>query len=287
MQIEVKGHSGCGIEIVREDHQLYIDKSTFDPKYVERLYQQALKQQRAAEVDYHYIRIPKIFTIDKSESSLTMRMEYVYSKNFIAYFEQAGFEKINYFIKAMKIFLEHEVSLSPVVTVSSKDVVDKFKSVKSIVMGNDKLCADQEVMDIMSRSEVVFDSLPELIDLPIGKCHGDLTLSNILFNGNNYYLIDFLDSFIETPLMDMVKLRQDSAYTWSTLMFSGRFDATRLSIILRKIDSELDKYFMQYDWYCRYYHTFQLMNFLRILQYAKEDKVIVYLKRVLNDLLAD
>ena len=42
MDIEVKGHSGCSIDIVREGKELFILKGTCDPKYVERLYQQAL-----------------------------------------------------------------------------------------------------------------------------------------------------------------------------------------------------------------------------------------------------
>ena len=52
MEIEVKGHSGCSIDIVREGKELFILKGTCDPKYVERLYQQALKQQRAGEQEY-------------------------------------------------------------------------------------------------------------------------------------------------------------------------------------------------------------------------------------------
>ena len=40
----------------------------------------------------------------------------------------------------------------------------------------------------------------------------------------------------------------------------------------------------QYEWF-RHYKLFQLMNFLRILQYAKEPKVVDYLKNVLNQLL--
>lgn len=93
------------------------------------------------------------------------------------------------------------------------------------------------------------------------------------FNGNNYYLIDFLDSFIESPIMDMVKLRQDTAYLWSPLMYTGSYDKTRLNIICNKVDSELDCCFKKYEWYRKYYHIFQLLNFLRILQYAHEEKL--------------
>ena len=138
---------------------------------------------------------------------------------------------------------------------------------------------------LLERCREVFEHLPAEIAIPMGKCHGDLTFSNILFNGNNYYLIDFLDSFIESPLLDLVKIRQDSQYEWSRLMYEEDVDLVRLSIISDKIDKEIDGYYSQYEWYRKYYHVFQLMNFLRILQYAKKEKVIKYLTNVINSML--
>lgn len=37
MEIQVKGHSGCQIDIVNDGNNLYIYKSTHDPKYINRL----------------------------------------------------------------------------------------------------------------------------------------------------------------------------------------------------------------------------------------------------------
>lgn len=68
-------------------------------------------------------------------------------------------------------------------------------------------------------------------------------------------------------------------------MYEGNVDRVRLGIISRKIDEEIDQYYSQYEWYKKYYQIFQLLNFLRILQYAKEEKVIVYLKKVISQLL--
>ena len=131
-----------------------------------------------------------------------------------------------------------------------------------------------EVNKIVKEVDNILKDNSEEICIPVGVCHGDLTFSNILFNGNNYYLIDFLDSFIESPIMDMVKLRQDTAHLWSPLMYTGNYDSTRLNIICNKIDNELDKCFRKYDWYCKYYNIFQLLNFMRILQYAHDERVI-------------
>lgn len=285
MEIQVKGHSGCQIDIANEGSNLYIYKSTHDPKYINRLYLQAKKQKEASRSEYQHIRIPEIFDIDKTDEHLVIKMEYVYSKNYIDYFEDAGFDNISYFVKALKIFMNAEIANSPLQKVSTQVVKDKFEDVCNKCQANEHINKDAEIQQILEASRTIFNYLPVEIEIPMGKCHGDLTFSNILFNGNNYYLIDFLDSFIESPLLDLVKIRQDSQYEWSRLMYDGEVDLVRLSIISQKIDREIDTYYNQYQWYREYYHVFQLMNFLRILQYAKEEKVITYLKNVIKSML--
>ena len=51
-----------------------------------------------------------------------------------------------------------------------------------------------------------------------GKCHGDLTLSNIIINSDlkKIILIDFLKTFNESPLQDICKLIQDLRLYWSS-----------------------------------------------------------------------
>ncbi len=285
MEILVKGHSGCKIDIINEGHNLYIYKSTYDSKYIDRLYKQAIKQKEAGKNVYQHIRIPEIFDIDKRENYLIIKMEYVYSKNFVDYFEDAGFDNISYFVKALKIFIDSEIEMSKDQNINTNVIKRKFDDVCKRCEDNVYVNNDKEINDILQKSSNVFYGLPSKIDIPIGYCHGDLTFSNILFNGNNYYLIDFLDSFIESPLLDLVKIRQDSKYEWSRLMYNGEVDMVRLNIISNKIDKEIDNYYLKYDWYKKYYSVFQLMNFLRILQYAKEEKVIKYLKNVLKQML--
>lgn len=285
MEIEVKGHSGCNIEIVKRNNSIYLEKSTFDKKYVKRLYNQATKQKEASKNEYQYIRVPEIFDIEMDEDKMVMRMEYVYSKNFIDHFENAGFEQINYFIKAFDLFIRREVENSEMKNLSFDIISDKWKDVKIKITDNKHISSDIEVNEIVKKVDNILKDNSEKICIPVGVCHGDLTFSNILFNGNNYYLIDFLDSFIESPIMDMVKLRQDTAHLWSPLMYIGNYDSTRLNIICNKIDNELDKCFRKYDWYCKYYNVFQLLNFMRILQYAHDEDVIKYLKNEINDLI--
>ena len=287
VNIEVKGHSGCNIEVVREGRDLFVVKSSEDPKYLDRLVLQARKQQHASLPEYQHIRVPKVHEINRSENRVDVKMDYVYSRNFVEYFEHAGFEQVDYLIGALIMYLEKEIQVSPLTKVARNVVTDKFDDVCSKTRANVHLHDDPEVESILEVSEKVFAGLTDMY-IPVGTCHGDLTFSNILFNGNNYYLIDFLDSFIESPLLDIVKLRQDTAWLWSQLMYVNPCDEIRLRIAFCKIDRELDAHFRQrHQWYGRYYKTFQLMNFLRILQYAHEPKVIAYLKRTLHEQLKE
>ena len=286
MKLDIQGHSGCDISIVTEDNELHIHKSTHDASYVPRLVNQANKQIAASKTEYQHIRVPKIFEVQQSATDATIKMEYIYSKNFVEYFENAGFEQIKYLIGAIKYFIDLEINASTMQVVPSTILTDKMADVARKVEKNVHLKDDAEAQELVRLSSEVMNRVGDM-EMPVGTCHGDLTFSNILFNGNNYYLIDFLDSFIESPLLDIVKIRQDTAYLWSTLMYHKPFDKVRLSIISERIDSAIDEYFTgKYEWYRRYYMPLQLMNFLRILQYGKEEKVIAYLKRVIAGQLA-
>lgn len=287
MEIKVKGHSGCFIDIVNEGNNLRIHKWSQDPKYLKRLLNQANKQIEASKDEYQHIRIPHVFNIENDENHVLINMEYVYSRNFIEFFESAGFEQIDYFIKALILFLEKELKASPVKSIPTSVTLDKFNDVDSKVKENALLRDDAEIGLLMKRCRQRFEDFAKhtTIDIPVGICHGDLTFSNILFNGNNYYLIDFLDSFIESPLLDIVKIRQDSAHLWSQLMYTNPYDKLRLKIVCEKIDREIDAYGKKYEWYRLYYEIYQLLNLLRILQYAKEKKVIAYLKVEIGKML--
>lgn len=285
MIIEVKGHSGCQIDVLPEGQEIYVYKSTVDPKYKNRLILQAEKQKAASRIAYQHIYVPEVYDIRKESDRTIIKMQYVYSKNFIEFFEQAGFEQIDYFIGALKVFLEYEIDRSHIQCLPPSVFQAKFEEVKAKIQVNSLCKDDTDIIEILEKSSKVFNAISSL-KIPVGLCHGDLTFSNVLFNGNNFYLIDFLDNFVETPLQDIVKIRQDTRYYWSQLMYTKHYDAVRLRIVCDKIDREIDYYFSEkYQWYADNYKTMQLMNILRILPYAQEDSVVNYLKNILKELL--
>ena len=282
MEIEVIGNSGCKVEVVREDTKLFVLKSTEDPKYLSRLALQAEKQQKASENKVPNIIVPKVYAINRANKKTEIRMDYVYSQNYIDYLENAGVHEIDAFVEAMIAFVENEIAQSPMEDCSQDVLVAKFEDV-AVKVSTRKDYTD-EMEQLMAKARKKFAEVNPL-RVPVGVCHGDLTFSNILFCGQQYCLIDFLDSFIETPLQDIVKLRQDSQHLWSCLMYQNPYDALRLKMISQYVYERIDMHFSQYDWYKENYDVMQLMNMLRILPYAKEDKVVAYLIRVINTLV--
>lgn len=284
MKIEVAGHSGCKIEIVNEKQGLFIIKSTSDPVYAIRLKNQALKQRKFQTAKNIKIKAPRILDIYSNDACCKIKMEYIYSLHFMAFIENYGFEQIANFLESMIDFVISEIASSEPQVIGSDVLFNKYNDVKSKILANRNLAQD----DIIKEWEPALDKIFSgkfSFQIPIGVCHGDLTLSNILFSGNGYYLIDFLDTFIETPLLDIVKLRQDTAFNWSGLMYNGAYDQVRLDIVLKLMDKKIDNAFAGYQWYREAYGVFQLLNFLRILQYAREPRIIDFLKNTITSLL--
>jgi len=281
-KIEIEGHSGCSITVVEQGRELLVKKSTSKPGYVNRLKMQAEKQKLFFASGFKKVLTPEIFSIEEHSGICSVTMKYIHAHNFVEFFDHAGFEKIEQFSHQIIQFLEWEISTSRMQKVSFNVLEDKFADVKKNIQISFK--NDPNIKSLVSKSEKVFTQTKDIF-IPVGQCHGDLTLSNVLFNHDRLFLIDFLDSFIESPIIDVVKLRQDTSFAWSYLLYGSTYDQVRHQITLDWIDQVLETHFSKYEWYNQYYCTFQLMNFLRILQYANKPDIITYLTQKINYML--
>ena len=227
---------------------------------------------------------PHIHKVERTENECYILMDYIYANNFIDYFEKASPQDINHFIDNFIKYIHNEIDKCEIKKISKNVFIDKFNSVVKNCEKNELLKGNMRVKSILKDCENVFTNLPEEIELPIGVCHGDLTFSNILFASNKFYFIDYLDSFIETPIQDIVKLRQDTKYFWSTMMYKKKYDVVRLNIIFDYIDNKISEHFENFEYYFRNYDRLQLMNILRILPYVKEEKVRDFVLNILTAL---
>jgi hypothetical protein len=116
----------------------------------------------------------------------------------------------------------------------------------------------------------------------MGYCHGDLTFSNMLFYNNEVALIDFLDTFLDSPLQDIVKVRQDTHYFWSLYLLGNMEHRVRLQQVFTYIDRQFTATFSDEEYYKKYYVPFQILNLMRIVPYATDKVIIDMLLKEIN-----
>lgn len=297
MKLEIKGHSGCGLDIIENaDGTLSVKKYTDKKSYFERLKLQSNKQiyDKCARL-VNGVSVPEIFErgLENDGNRFYVLMQYIYAKNFIDFFEHASKEDLDHVIDMICEYITKELEECGIESLESSVFLDKLESIEKNCHDNEllnKLNAMPAVESIIKRSRKEYEKMPKTFHIPMGKCHGDLTFSNLLFSKNKMYIIDYLDSFIETPIQDIAKVRQDSKYHWSLLMYdkTNRIDYIRVYMIFTYIDERIDEYFSNSkyaEYYNNLYRYFQLMNLLRILPYVKYEYVYNYLNKAINSIL--
>jgi aminoglycoside/choline kinase family phosphotransferase len=124
---------------------------------------------------------------------------------------------------------------------------------------------------------------------PIGYCHGDLTFSNIIVDNKNKKLafIDFLDVKINSPIQDIIKLRQDTRYFWTLNLFDGQTDSNKIKISWAYIDSIICSNLIKNSKIEQYYSIMQLLNFFRILKYTSDDYLVNFVVDCIKDVMEE
>jgi hypothetical protein len=122
--------------------------------------------------------------------------------------------------------------------------------------------------------------------LPVGPTHGDLTLSNVMVASDLSCigLFDFLDSYLDSPLVDIAKVRQDTQFGWSSLMSEAPLDQVRFKQIMRHTDGIIVDHFAKHDWFSRGIDVIQAINLLRISPYAKSPATHEFVIEALREL---
>jgi len=271
--LKLNGHSGCNIEIVFYP-QPSVRKTAPDPKYAKRLDRQRRKQQafRSPVQDIH---VPRILTYN--ETSFTM--EYLSMFDSIEFLERANPEMIRERMQVLIKFLQWEFT-SIIPTAISKNVfLEKLSNIRQAVpqsiWGQYYACHADELIK----------ALPENLTIPMGNCHGDLTLSNVMFSmeKNCIGLIDFLDSFVNTPLVDLVKIRQDTSFHWTSYNYPKNHDRGKIYLIDMWIDKTICEVFGAMINTLEYW-AFESINFLRIAPYVESEIDHRYLSQTLNQI---
>lgn len=272
----ISGHSGY--KITFKDNKVYKQSQKTESNY--RLLQQACKQNQYSQIAYKNIIVPNIYSIKTQiveeegvvQDLLTVEMEFVRGLDIIQCIESTGANQIQEILKVIINFLQFNVKKSISATISYKIIDEKYAEVKNRISKRYYSTLD-DMFDRFNGKD---------LNIPIGFCHGDLTLSNMLFTPTKeLVLIDFLDSFIESPLVDIAKLRQDTLHKWSCFKYKRPYDISKIYLTLQHMDKKIVEYCSQYEWYNKYYQLFQFLNLVRILPYCKKQETTDFVMREL------
>ncbi len=232
----IKGHSGCQVVIDWLDGECVVRKSTSDVNYIHRLRKQIQIQRHFfSDAESTVFHAPKIISESLDSVSYSACMEYVPYGDFIDFFQYSDISQIRFSVDAIIDFIRHNINGD--FFRCNELVCDKIKQVFATVQPG---VFDSDLKDIQWRVNS-YVATNEIL-LPCGRTHGDLTFSNIMFGlvSKRICLIDFLDSYIESPYMDYIKLRQDTQFKWSLLKVEKDYDCVRVVQVLDWIDRYLE-----------------------------------------------
>lgn len=200
------GHSGCRILLCEtEDNSVYVKKISANLNYNKRLVIQAEKQKAFVN---GIVMAPDVFTSGYTEEGLFyFDMEYIQGITLAEYMKTIEIGKVRGLVET----LVKKVVIPEVIEddVDESAFHNKIDMLEKELMPWNNGTVEQALKMLRNHSWKRFVKT---------ICHGDLTLENIIVKDNRLYLIDFLDSFYDSWIMDISTLLQDVQTLWSYRM---------------------------------------------------------------------
>lgn len=244
------GLSGCSIELLENG---FLRKTSASNDYNHRLSAQIDKQIQFSHFILKNIQTPKILHINKT-NLFYFDMEYISALSFDVYLETASKRDLDFILNTLFHYFDFLTDCHKMYSqdIARNKIIDKLHTLKNKTDYDNYI---QYLIDWITR---------EPIRIPKTFSHGDLTFSNILFHSNRLYFIDFLDVFIDTFLLDLIKLKQDLFYKWNIKI--QNIKSSRLEQVYRYLWNKInEKYFFYLN--SQEFKILDVLNALRILPY--------------------
>ena len=265
-----RGISGCKLELSNKR----VSKYSSSVDYNRRLILQMDKQIFFDNKSLSRIRVPKVISKGYKGEIFFFEMEYIPGLSPLEFFISSDKNGIDSFLKCLFDYFDH------IICNQRETEYEYFKrkninKLHSLINGSSyKIFINFLVEKIESSKQ---------INTHKSFCHGDFTGSNMIFMNENLFLIDFLDSHIDTILIDFVKLKQDFFYKW-TLINSNDFDRFERNRIHQVCEYIWENVYLRYK---NIIDTFEFriiesLNFLRIEPYTKDENMKLNLKKIIQ-----
>lgn len=286
--IAIPGRSGCKVEIVAQAGVSVVRKFASHPNYNERLARQIQKQREFASRigALRWFRTPAVLSEELQQHSglRCFTMDYVAGQSATHYLAQADPAGIRALLGKLLYYFRTIHKCSTPIPPPRSIVLQK---VESLLTQLGAFPGPHRPL-LPCLSSFLLTQIPHS-QFFLGYCHGDFTLSNMLFGVFHIYLVDFLDSFLESPVFDVVKIRQDTRWHWTLLIDSSLSgcDAARIQIALGYLDDGIREYLTSEPDFADWYPYLEILNLARILPYLQNpnesDCVTAALRRLLHD----
>ncbi len=189
---ELNGHSGCKVLLINKGNTLFVRKISPKFEYNDRLKKQFNKQSLFKDSEFN---TASIYDEGYLDGLFFFDMEYINGISFNSFVSQSPFKK------SLEIFAQILAFIQRKIKYTYTDYADVIKQKLDTIQLNFYL----PELKLSDKNTI----------LNGGYCHGDFTFENIILSKGNIYLIDFLDSYIESPIIDIAKIKQDLTLNWS------------------------------------------------------------------------
>jgi len=260
------GHSGCRLEVEERDGNLVVVKTAKDKAYGERLKKQHDKQKGFGAGTFH---TPRVIDCGYDEDGLfKFSMEYVNGVTLAEHLKQAD-------ISSIKTIAEKFLSLIP-------ESYDFDPTAKEIFSAKIKELEQKLGANGDAALAKAFEKLNNYhwAYCAAGDCHGDMALENIIWKNGDFYLVDFLDSFYDSWMIDLSKLLLDAECLWSYRHMDRIDENLKIRLLIfKKILWERLLSLKDGEKILNTIYYMLLVHLIRIVPYTQDEKTRSYLVR--------
>ena len=260
---ELAGHSGCRIILAEDSGHTFIRKISRSTGYNARLEAQARKQSAFTG---EYLSAPAVYSEGRTPEGLYyFDMEYISGITLAEYMKTIQACSIRSIVRAL--MLSMDTSATDTHGSPQQAFTGKIRSLEAELAGSSSP-AVSEALGVLSKHK--WDKFTA------GRCHGDLTLENIIVKDGRLYLIDFLDSFYDCWLMDAAALLQDVYAMWSYRRQVQDINTVIRLMIFRDIMTDIIAETTGADFLSEVYYAL-LLKLLRIYPYTGDKQTLYFL----------
>ncbi len=258
------GYSGCEILLCEEDDDwCYVKKISKDISYNSRLRVQSEKQRNFTGKE---LLAPKVLSSGFTQEGLYFfDMEYIQGITLAEYMKTIEIGRIR---NCVDILFRNIVQPDAERAADTDVFEQKITSVEKL-LENRKNPVTNEAFSLLKKHDWSGFSNSD--------CHGDLTLENIIVRDHQYYVIDFLDSFYDSWIMDISTLMQDVQTMWAYRKEEPDMNTLIRLIIFRDLLADRIKN-MTGRLYADVYYAL-LLKLIRIYPYAQDAETLQFLNQ--------